>query len=472
MNLLKLSENFLKDLILENPPHKIRGFLESDDIFFSIFLKNQKAIFRRYISLDYVDISFEEFIKLSEYYSTDSSSILQLNRLIRLNEVEQIGNLSKYIPKNKIISSLISAGKIYLIEEIYLKLILNLYEYLPAYYEYTQFYSKKKEIIYSTSEPMTENMETFEDKDKGKNIIKEKFYERKFEPLNIDIDIDILLECNPLKIKPKKLAISFKGSNLNSLIFRNKTDIYSFVGILLENEDFDVNTSKSYFVEYPKLAKFCYKSDKLKNLIMRYSKDNFNIFESLQYVKPRQIKKLMSGLQIDDNISEKLWNVANECAVSGKGLLAVIIFSYCIGIYNVNTDVVIYPSLFGNDKLIYEIYCQKAYSVSPEAIKYYSFNLPLKNIDLFGSIYSVNYNHIVGISLFSKLIGKKLINEDVPIFNNFVDAYVTLDKRVLLGIYDINDIVAGVLLASRILDVSSVYYTKNKKDFLLISTAE
>jgi len=469
------------DKLLNSSPYSIISYINKPEVR-DIFDTNIGEIYERFIPGPYIPALKDNIFELSQYYSHNCSIYLNVIRSFASDDLPYVKTVINVVNEDSIIELALRYNRLDWLPELKIKLDLSNLEskYLTYYYEYLRFISPKRERIFDTDSSSSVSSTSSQKSSSGSKP--------RFDKSNIDyhgdIDIEFLQYAKPNLINVKRLNYSLHGPNMTELYeayvsgVNEITNEYQFVGMLMRRSRIEPEIIYIYLSLYPELTSYLYR---LPNFLELYAwmRDEelleTNIWTCLPYMDVGNLVEVLNNIDYNNlNISYYLWLTAVTAMNNGEGVKACIISKYCSNIFELPITSIVYPSVVGNDSAISEIFIRIAYAYEPLSIAYYSAYLTPSLYRINDKVANLNYNQLVGLALASihysaDIIISKDNNEIFPyweIYDINFNVYLTQDYKSYIYVYNIQDIIAGVVLGAKILGHNESWYvTVDKRKF-------
>lgn len=485
-----LSDEQILKKLQSSPPYTIKSFLSENNVN-QIFENNIADIYERFIPGPYIPELRTDIFELSQYYSHNSSVYLNVIRAFATDDLSYIKTIINKVNVDSIIGLALRYNRLDWLPvlKIDTELTLETLEsnYISYYYEYLRFISPKKERIFdvgsSSSSSSGSSVESNESSG-GKKITSVPRFDRYRIEYSEDVNIEALQYSRPDFINIKRLNYTLHGPNMDDMYTaytqqtKDISNEYQFVGTLLKGLPIEPEVIYVYISLYPQLASYLYKLPTFVEFYEWMRNQNLldnDIWSCLPYMDIINLITVLNSIDYtDNNVSYYLWMTAVNAMNTGEGVKAAIISKYCANIFDIPITSIVYPSVVGLDSAISDIFIRKAYEYEPESIVYYSAYISKHTYQVSGRNINMNYNQLVGLGLASIHYERDLIitfeGEEVypywDIYDINFNVYLTADYKSYIYVYNIEDVIAGVILGGKLLGYKGDWYiTTDKRKF-------
>lgn len=482
MDFQNLTDEEILQKLESTPPYSIKPLLIGNAKL--IFENNIEDIYQKFIPGPYIAELSSDIFELSQYYSHDTSVYLNVIRAFVSNDLLYVRSIIDKVNVDSIIELSLRYNRLDWLPSLNLQNELTLEtlasNYISYYYEYLRFISSKKERIFDTNSSSGSSVESIEG-NKTTSVL--RFDKSRIDYFE-DIEMEMLQYSRPDFINVKRLKRKLQGPNIEDIYAAYKQQIenisneYQFFGRLMAGLPIESEIIYVYISLYPKLSSYLYKLPDFIKFYEWMRNENLletNIWSCLLYMNINNLIYTLNNIDYNDiNISYYLWLTAVNGMNTGEGVKAAIISKYCANIFDIPITNIVYPSVVGLDSTICDIFITKAYEYEPASIVYYSKCISKRIYQVNGKSINLNYNQLVGLGLASIHYARELVitlngKEIYPywdIYDIEYNVYLTTDYKSYIYVYNIEDIIAGIILGGRLLGYKGDWYiTTNKRKF-------
>lgn len=499
---LSLSSSAISDLLLELPPHRIRGFVDLSEDLQALYVSLLPKVYAKYIDFHVPKtIDYEDIFILSEY-NVSHPAVVLANQLKSRVVDDKVLPLQMTVGTPLTISLLIRYNKIADIYRLYgINYVLDLRSFLPSYYESLRFLRTAENIFegvakISKSSQYGEDIDWYEEVNKA---ALETQYGTLEDPyflhIDTDLDLDSLALCDPTYIVPSKLILSligptseefslgYSGVNLPSTL------AYT-IGRCMAKRKVENDVIVSHWSSFPKqfwIATLYLPWKQYVNCLLQIIDTNSEFLtRALIYMPPGRLDRILRKLPVRDTRISFHGRISNIVAfTSNRPINSAILSKYFTELTVYPAQYVPYPSFLTDINNLFLLLQMSYNSADVKAISVYSHSL--KDIKLtytvysetqetgielipeqvFGILIARNYLYAKGTPsplLFETLGGIQIDITSPSVEHIFAAAdlshprykYYLGDGNLYMGVYS-EAVLSGILILLRTMGIKSLY---------------